>query len=97
MKASSPRKRGNRAWRRVEMPDENLPAVLKLLREAGPVFGKGDPVQAHSYFDAENRPRRLHATFADGWRATLVLHLNGTGSLSQALKLQGAIKGALPA
>ena len=88
---------GNRGWRKVEMPVERLGAVATLLREAGPVFGEGDPIKAHAFFDPANRPRRVHATFANGWRATLVLHVDGTGSLSQALKLKGEIRGELPA
>lgn len=97
MRASAPKKRSNRAWRKVDMPTEKLPAVATLMREAGPVFGEGAPIKAHAFFDAANRPRRVHATFANGWRATLVLHVDGTGSLSQALKLTGEFRGQLPA
>lgn len=97
MRPSPSRNRGNRSWRRVEMPEERLPAVAALLREAGPVFGNGCPIKAHAFFDPANRPRRVHATFANGWRATLVLYVDGTGSLSQALKIRGEIKGQLPA
>lgn len=86
--------RGSRTLSRKEIPTENLAAVAQLLRQAGPVLGAGDPVSAHAFFDREKRARRVHATFADGWRATLKLHLDGTGTLSQALKLRGEIKGA---
>lgn len=84
-----------RGWRRVEMPAERMEAVKTLMQQAGPLLGKGDPIMAHAFFDRTDRPRRVHATFADGWRATLVLYSDGTGALSQALKITGEIRGVL--
>lgn len=95
MRASSPRKRGLRGWCRVQIADADLGAMGKLIREAGPCLAEGDPVRSHAYYDNARRPRRIHAQFADGWRATLVLHVGGTCSLSWALKLKGEIKGPL--
>ena len=88
MRASSPRNRGNRSWRRVDLDTDRLAAVLLLLREAGKVMGEGTPILAHAFYDAVGRARRVHATFADGWRATLVIYVDGTCSLSQALKIR---------
>lgn len=90
MKASLPHQRRTGKWCKVILPSENMAAVAVLLRQAGPLMGAGNPVAAHAFRDTHGRWRRVHATFADGWRATLVLYADGTGSLSQALKLASA-------
>lgn len=93
MRASSPAKRG-RGWRRVDVTSDNMPMVAQKLREAGSVGGEGEPAAAHAHFDRQGRLRRIHATYANGWRATLTLRTDGSYSLSQALKLVSAAKAA---
>lgn len=72
-----------------------MPAVVALMRGAGPLLGQGLPVAAHVLYDGQQRARRVHATFADGWRATLVIYVDGTAALSQALKIVTELKVAL--
>lgn len=85
----------SRKWRKVTLPAENMAAVRALISEVGFCLGKGDPVEAFGWIDAKGRSRKIHAHFADGWRATVKLHLGGTASLSQALTIRGEIKGAV--
>ncbi|WIA55467.1 hypothetical protein N6H05_01860 [Sphingobium sp. WTD-1] len=88
MKASSPRKRGNRAWQKVVVaPGEDMTMVADKLRECGQRGGDGEPIEAHALFDAQSRLRRIHARYANGWRATLVVRVDGSYSLSQAIKI----------
>ncbi|MGE4323394.1 MAG: hypothetical protein AB7E60_10250 [Sphingobium sp.] len=87
MRAASPKRRGNRAWHKVVVTADNLAMVGGKLRECGPIGGDGDPVEAHALFDAANRMRRIHARYANGWRVTLVIRVDGSYSLSQAIKL----------
>jgi hypothetical protein len=94
MRASSPRQRGNRGWRKIPVNEADMPKVAALLREAGPIAGDGDPTAAHAHYDPQGRVRRVHATYANGWRATLVLRVDGSFSLSQAIKLVSQPKGA---
>ena len=95
MRTSSLRKGGNRSWRRVDMQADRMPAVADLMREAGPLLGQGVPITAHILYDGQHRPRGVHATCADGWRATLVIYADGTAALSQALKVVTELKLAL--
>ena len=92
MRASSPRKRGTRGWKRVTMPAEKMPLIGEQLRECGSVGGDGDPIEAYAHYDNAGRLRRLHARYTNGWRATLVIRLDGGYSLSQAIKLVSAPK-----
>lgn len=85
MRKRSPVKRGG--WRRVDVTGDNMPMVAEKLRDAGSVGGEGEPTAAHAHFDRQGRLRRIHATYANGWRATLTLRVDGSYSLSQALKL----------
>jgi len=87
MRASSPRRRGLRGWRRVDVTADNMAMVGEKLRECGSMGGDGDPVAAHAFYDNQGRLRRLHATYGNGWRATLVIRTDGSFSLSQAIKL----------
>lgn len=86
MRAASPRRRGLRGWRRVDYAAEMIALVGEQLRECGSLGGDGDPVAAHGFYDNQGRLRRLHATYANGWRATLVVRTDGSWSLSQAIK-----------
>lgn len=86
MTARSSTQRGGQ-WRRVDVTAEKMPHVAKLLREAGSVVGEGEPITAHAHYDRHGRVRRVHARYANGWRATLTFRSDGSYSLSQALKL----------
>lgn len=96
MKASSPRRRGNRGWSKVAVAPDNMAMVAEQLRQCGSFGGEGEPVEAHAHFDTQNRLRRIHASYANGWRATLVIRVDGSYSLSQAIKLVSEPKGATP-
>lgn len=86
MKASSPQSRGNRAWQKVAVSEDNMEMVAAKLRECGQVGGDGAPAEAHAHFDSSGRLRRVHARYDNGWRATLVIRVDGSWSLSQAIK-----------
>lgn len=70
-----------------------MPVIAEQLRECGSLGGEGDPVAAHAHFDRQGRLRRIHATYENGWRATLVLRIDGSYSLSQAIKFVSKPKG----
>lgn len=93
MRASTPSKRKG-GWRRVDVTADNMPMVAEKLREAGSVGGEGQPTAAHAHFDRQGRLRRIHATYANGWRATLTLRTDGSYSLSQALKMVSVARAA---
>lgn len=87
MKASASRSRNSRGWQKVMITSDNMTMVAEKLRECGQRGGDGDPVLAHAHFDSQNRLRRIHATYSNGWRATLTVRADGSYSLSQAIKL----------
>ncbi|MFB0874560.1 MULTISPECIES: hypothetical protein [unclassified Sphingobium] len=87
MRAASPQRRGNRAWQKVAVSAENMAMVADQLRACGQLAGDGDPIEAFAHFDNGRRLRRIHARYANGWRATLVIRVDGSWSLSQAIKL----------
>lgn len=89
-----PAKKRGGGWRRVDVTADNMPMVAEKLRDAGSVGGDGAPTAAHAHFDRQGRLRRIHATYANGWRATLTLRTDGSYSLSQALKLVSLPKAA---
>jgi hypothetical protein len=57
-----------------------------LLRQCGFIGDDADPLEVKAHFDRAGRPRRIHATYPNGWRATLNLRADKTYSLSQAIK-----------
>jgi hypothetical protein len=59
-----------------------------VLAEAGVRQSSGVPVAAFGYMDDQKRPRRIVARYADGWRADLRFHIDGTYSLTQSLRLR---------
>jgi hypothetical protein len=75
---------GRGGWRRREI---ELAKAGELMRAAGFLMSPADPVSAHAHYDYQGRVRRAHATYEDGWRATLQLRLDGTSSLSMAIRL----------
>ncbi|MFZ5746351.1 MAG: hypothetical protein ACOY45_01695 [Pseudomonadota bacterium] len=89
MRGSSPRARTGSAWHRVALPVDRAGAVL---RSAGFCLSNDDPVEAYGHCDRQGRWRRVHARYADGWRATLVFRLDGSGSLSYSIKM--AVRGS---
>lgn len=84
MRASTPRKRHNTKWR---VTSEDPATIGPLLRKCGFLAVDTDPLEVRAHFDATGRPRRVHATYQGGWRATLVLRADGTYSLSQTITL----------
>lgn len=94
MRSASPQRRGNRAWQKVAVEAGKMAMVADQLRECGQVGGDGDPVEAFAHFDSAGRLRRIHARYANGWRATLVIRIDGSWSLSQAIKIVSHKPGA---
>lgn len=88
------RRAGTRGWQKVAVEADNMAMVAAKLRETGVIAGDGDPVEAHAHFDAQRRLRRIHARYANGWRATLTIRVDGSYSLSQAIRM--ATSKALP-
>lgn len=80
-------------WRATQ-PD---PAdVAPLLREAGFIGSKADPISCQASFDVAGRPRRVHARYADGWSCTLHLAADGSHTLSQCLRIRIVDKAPRP-
>ena len=84
MKRAATKGCGRSGWRRREI---GLAEAGKLMRAAGFAISSADPVSAHAHYDGQGRVRRAHATYEDGWRTTLQLRLDGTSSLSMAIRL----------
>lgn len=86
----SPRRK--RGWR-TTAPD---PVTIgPLLRQAGFVGSDADPVSVSASFDADDRPRRVHARYADGWTCTMHLARDGAFSLTQSIRMR--VSGRMPA
>ena len=75
-----------RQTRRLMKTEAEPAKVGKMLRDFG-VAHEDDPESVQAYWDAQGRPRRVHARWPDGWTATLFLHSDGGYSLSQNLKI----------
>lgn len=58
-----------------------------VLRAHGFIASQGDPVSAWGRRDGQERWRRIHAEYSDGWRVTLVFYADDTFSMSQAIRL----------
>jgi hypothetical protein len=56
-----------------------------ILREQGFAVDDADPVGGWGLFDREGNVRKVHAIYASGWKATLLIHKDGGASLSYAL------------
>jgi hypothetical protein len=65
-----------------------------MLRELGFVGTESDPTSVRASFDADGRPRRVHAHYADGWSCTLQLSIDGSFSLSQSVRMR--VTGRMP-
>lgn len=66
----------------------NLAKAKAVLDEAGVRASAGEPATAFGYADSAGRPRRIVARYADGWRADLRFHVDGTFSLTQSQRLR---------
>ncbi|RYY25249.1 MAG: hypothetical protein EOP62_14405 [Sphingomonadales bacterium] len=77
-------RRGNAGWQRRDIA---IDGADRIFRGVGFDATETEPVEAWASFDRQNRMRRVHARWACGWRATLQLRLDGTGSLSSAKKI----------
>ncbi|MCW3835963.1 hypothetical protein ACFQ1E_07920 [Sphingomonas canadensis] len=77
--------------KRAAMPQADQDALLARvgawLREAGFERSGDDPVEATIRYDRTGRVRKIHARYPCGWRATLVIRADGTGTLSTAKKV----------
>lgn len=79
------RPRRKSGWRTTQ-PD---PAVIgPMLRQAGFVGSEADPIAVRASFDDEERPRRIHARYADGWTCVMHLSLDRSYTLSQCLRMR---------
>ncbi len=85
-----PRRRSG--WRTTQ-PDPA--AIGPMLRDAGFVGSAADPVTVRASFDAQGRPRRIHARYPDGWTCVLHLSLDRSYSISQCLRLRVANRKAV--
>lgn len=98
MRAGDPLKRrvGGNGWSKVSL---DLPGTGRMIREAGFDKTEGDPIEARGERDPHGTLRRIHARWADGWRVTIVVKKDGTGTLSYVRKLLVAkfIVGGAPA
>ncbi len=87
--ARSPRRAG---WR----SKQEAPAVIgPMLRQAGFIGSDSDPTSVRASYDADGRPRRVHARYADGWTCTMHLSLDGGFSLTQSIRMR--VTGRMPA
>lgn len=60
--------------------------AVPLLREAGAMFDD-EPDTAFGYYDREGNLRRVLARWPRGWRVDLRLHVGGSWSLTQSLRM----------
>lgn len=87
--------RAKRKAPRLFSAEVDLAAAGKLVRAAGyTVPFDGDPVVARGWWDGQSRLRRLKASWANGWKVTLGIRLDGTCSVSFGLKLVTTAKKA---
>lgn len=59
-----------------------------LLDQVGVRASAGEPVAVFGYYDATDEARRIVARYADGWRADLRFHADGSYSLTQSKRLR---------
>ncbi len=85
MAAARPRRRAT--GRLHSMPD---PAKFgPLLREAGFIGTKEDPIECRAWFDPDGTPRRVFARYPGGWTCTVTLRADGTvSSFTQGVSLR---------
>lgn len=73
--------------RRVQI----IPAdAMPLLREAGVISQEQDAETVMAWLSPSGQPRRIIARFPDGWRADLRIHVDGSFSMTQSLKIKVA-------
>ncbi len=65
-----------------------LTRIGALMREAGFIGTKADPIVVKVSYDQSGRPRRAVAAYQGGWHADLRLHKRGTYSLNQSLRVR---------
>jgi len=83
--------RRTRGWRTV---GQDPAKVGPLLREAGFRGSEADPVDVRASYDADGRPRRIHARYADGWSCVMHLAADRSYSLSQTYRTRAIVRGA---
>lgn len=73
--------------RRVQLIPAN---AMPLLREAGVISQEHDADTVMAWLSPSGEPRRIIARFPDGWRADIRIHIDGSFTMTQSLKLQMA-------
>ncbi|HEX8485712.1 hypothetical protein [Sphingomonas sp.] len=86
------RSHARRGWRSTQ-PDPAL--IGPMLRQAGFIGSDSDPTSVRASFDADGRPRRIHARYAEGWTCAMHLSIDGSYSLSQSIRMR--VSGRVPA
>lgn len=76
---------GRGKLRKVQLIPAN---AMALLSQAGVRASAGEPHSVVGYYDPTGEPRRVVARYADGWRADLRFHVDGTYSLTQSLRMR---------
>ncbi|MDT7533745.1 hypothetical protein OVY48_09945 [Sphingobium sp. SA2] len=76
---------GRGKLRKVQLIPAN---AMALLSQAGVRASAGEPHSVVGYYDPAGEPRRVVARYADGWRADLRFHVDGTYSLTQSLRMR---------
>jgi hypothetical protein len=73
---------------RLFSAEVDLAQAAALVRATGyPIPAEGDPVAARGWWDGQRRLRRLKASWANGWKVTLGVRIDGSCSVSFGLKL----------
>ncbi len=86
------RRLARRGWRTI---DAEPAKIGPMLRQAGFIGSERDPTSVRGSYDADGRPRRVHARYADGWTCTMHLAADGSYTLSQSLRMR--VSGRAPA
>ena len=74
-----------RGWRRHHADPA---AIGPFLRGAGFIGCAHDPVEVIVCFDGADRMRRITASYPDGWRCYLTLHLDDTTTVTQSISIR---------
>lgn len=69
----------------AEVDPAKAGAIVRATGYSFPV--EGDPTTARAWWDGQRRLRRLKASWANGWKVTLGVRVDGSCSVSFGLKL----------
>lgn len=65
--------------------------AMKALEMVGVRPSAREPVAVFAYYDHAGELRRIVARYADGWRADVRFHVDGTYSLTQSLRVRAVV------